>query len=100
MRLASNGYYYDAFATSTSGLYCSALATTSGTGSQTVFKKGYFKNASWNFTPGLNVFLSTVSGTLTQSTVSGTGQQVQIVGYAEKSNVIWFEPNFAVGEVK
>ena len=76
------------------------MATTSGTGSKTIFKLGYFRNDNWNFTPGYPVYLATTSGAITQTIVSGTGQTVQILGYAESSHVIWFNPNTAMAVVK
>jgi hypothetical protein len=95
LRLGADGAYYDAYATTISGAPCTALATYSGTGSQTIFKFGYFRNDNWNLTPGYPVYLSTTSGSITQTIVSGTGQVVQILGYAENSHVIWFQPNTA-----
>ena len=97
--MASDGNYEEAFATSTATMPCRVLALETGTGSKKVLHTGYIRDDSWDWTPGLDVYVSTTSGTLTQTVVSGTGEQVQIVGYALSADTMFFDPNYGMVEI-
>lgn len=96
----SAGRYEIADAGSVSTMPCVALALETGTGSKKVLLQGYIHNDSWNWIPGALIYISPTAGTLTQTIPSETGQQVQIVGYASKTNTVYFNPNLMLIEIK
>jgi hypothetical protein len=78
---------------------CRALALETGTGSKSVLLRGFIRDNSWGWTPGLPMYASTTVGTMTQARPTGSGDQVQIVGWAHASNVIYFDPDKTVVEI-
>jgi hypothetical protein len=79
---------------------CRVLALETGTGQdKSVLLKGFIRNDSWSWTPGLSVYVSTTVGTLTQTPPAGSGDQVQTVGWAHRSNVLYFDPDKTVVEI-
>ncbi|MFO7574648.1 MAG: LamG-like jellyroll fold domain-containing protein [Bacteroidales bacterium] len=98
--MASDGNYEEADAGSAATMPCVALALETGTGRKSILLQGYIRNDSWTLTPGGLVYVSPVTGVLTQTAPSATGQQVQIVGYATQANTIFFNPNLMLIEIK
>lgn len=98
--VASDGNYEEADADATATMPAVALALETGTGSKKILLQGYIRNDSWTWTPGGLIFISPTAGILTQTRPSTAGQQVQIVGYAVKSNTVFFIPNIMLIELK
>ena len=98
--IAADGNYEEADADATATMPCVGLALETGTGNKKVLHQGYIRNDSWTWTPGGLIFISPTTGMLTQTRPSTTGQQVQIVGYATKSNTLFFNPNLMLIELK
>jgi uncharacterized protein (TIGR02145 family) len=98
--IAADGNYEEADADATTTMPCVALALETGTGNKKILLQGYIRNNSWTWIPGSLIFISPTSGILTQTRPSVAGQQVQIVGYAVKSNTMFFNPNLMLIELK
>jgi hypothetical protein len=90
--LHSTGYK-KAKADAVATLPCVALQCTAGTGAQTVIKRGYARDASWTWTKGLPLWVSAATAGVMTQTQPGSGKWVQFVGYAEETNVIYFNPS-------
>ena len=89
-------FHYDLAIATISGSvpsYVMSLETSSGT--KNVLVKGQVCNTAWNWNAG-KVYLSTVSGSMTQTVVSGTGQTVQVLGWALSADTIMFNPTYMV----
>jgi hypothetical protein len=74
-----------------------AVARTNTT-SGTFLERGYVRNDDWNWTVGGGsgiIYVSTTSGSLTQTAPAGAGDVVQPVGIAISSDVIYFNPPLA-----
>ena len=98
--MAADGNYDEADADAAATMPCTVLALETGTGTKKVLHHGYMRNDGWNWSSlGQPVYVSTTSGALTQTKPSGSGDQVQIVGIATHADRIFFNPNYAVGEV-
>lgn len=54
---------------------------------------GFARDDTWNWIPGRKLYLSNVSGQMTQSAPSNTNDTVQVVGYAVSADVIYFNPS-------
>lgn len=91
--LSADGNWDDADKDSESTVGRLAIALESGTGSKKLLFRGFFRDDSWNWTPGQQLFVGD-SGAITND-VSGyaTGDFVQVVGYAKTADIIWFEPS-------
>ena len=74
-------------------ILCQFLALETGTGNKNVLMKGLLKNESWSFTPGMPIYLSPISGQMTQTQPSNPGEIIQVIGYAITSNIINFNPD-------
>jgi len=98
--MASDENFEEANANSSSTMPCTALALETGTGSKKVLLLGFMRKDAWNWTPGNLLYVSTTSGTLTQTTVSGSGDNVQVVGYATHADRIYFQPNLILAEIE
>ncbi len=96
----SDGEYEEADADAVSTMPCVALALETGTGNKKILLQGYITNESWNWTTGGIIYVSPDTGELTQAIPSTTGQQVQIVGYASGSDIMYFNPNLMLIEIK
>ncbi len=97
--MASDGNYEEADADAVATMPCVALALERGTGSKRIILQGFLSNDNWTWTPGGLIYVSSVSGELTQTIPSTSGYQVQIVGYATKTNTIYFNPNLMLIEI-
>jgi len=86
----------DAIATSS----CIALALESITADETgnFLLTGIARDASWSWTSGDTIYLSTTSGELTSTAPSGTDDCIVIVGIALTSSIIYFKPDFTIIE--
>jgi hypothetical protein len=101
--MASDGNFDEADADATTTMPCVALALETGTGSKKVLLRGFIRNDDWNWNVGTTsgiIYVSTTQGTLTQTAPAGTGDQVQIVGFATHADRMFFNPNYAIAEVK
>ncbi len=84
--------YERADADAESSMPCRVLALESGSGSKKVLIKGQICNTSWNWSNG-DVYVATISGTLTQTKPSGDGDIIHIIGRALSAYTIWFDPS-------
>lgn len=96
--MAADGHLDTANATSSATSPCVALAVDSGTGSdKRILLHGVLRNDAWNWTTGPGtislVYVSTTTGTLTQTQPSGTNQVIQPVGWALSDDSIYFAPS-------
>lgn len=92
MHLDSDGNWIDAKGDNDTTMPCTAVALESGTGQKKLLKKGYIRDDSWSFTVGAWIYVSYSSaGGWTQSLADTTGQKQQKVGYAYRSNVMFFD---------
>jgi len=102
--LSADGHYDEADADSATTMPCMVLALETGTGTKKVLLQGYICKTSWNWTLGAGtanlIYVSTTTGTLTQTAPSATGDQVQIVGYAVSADAIYFNPNLMLIEIQ
>ena len=57
------------------------------------------RDDTWTWTVGGLIYVSTTTGTLTQTAPSGTGDQVQVVGYATHADRMYFNPSLVLVEV-
>ncbi len=100
--LKSDGKYWktdsDAAATMPSRLV--ALATISAEGWGLFLKEGMIRADDWDLTIGGYVYPSLTPGDFTQTQVSATGDQSQKVGIAETADVIDYDPDLTVLEMK
>jgi hypothetical protein len=100
LHMHSDGTWILADADDSDLVPCEALAISTGAGSnKQVIKRGYINSSAWSWTPGGLIYLSTTAGGLTQTKPSTTGDNVQIVGYAETSTTMYFDPQLVVVEV-
>ena len=97
--MASDGSFEEANANNSSTMPCTALALETGVGAKKVLLLGFIRKDAWDWTPGNMLYVSTISGILTQTTVSGSGDQVQIVGFATHADRIYFNPQYVITEV-
>ncbi len=95
--MASNGHLNTTSASSSATSPCVALALDTGTGSKRVLLHGVLRSDTWNWTtgPGTSslIYISTATGTLTQSQPSGTDQVIQPIGWALSDDSIYFTPS-------
>jgi hypothetical protein len=96
--MASDGHLDTANATTSATAPCVALAMDTGTGSgKRILLHGVMRVDAWNWTtgPGTSslIYLSTSTGTLTQTPPSATDQVVQPVGWALSDDCIYFTPS-------
>jgi hypothetical protein len=97
MHLDTDGNWIDAKGDAAATMPCMAIALESGTGQKKLLKRGFIRDDSWNFTIGAWVYVSyTAAGGLTQNLADTTGQIQQKIGYAHKSNVLYFSPSKSV----
>lgn len=94
MHLDTDGNWIRAKGDATATMLCGAIALESGTGQKKLLKRGFVRNDSWNFTIGAWIYVSySTAGGLTQDLADTAGQIQQKVGYAYRSNVMWFDPS-------
>lgn len=60
---------------------------------------GVVRDDSWNWTVGRPIFVSTTTGSLTQTAPTGTGDQVQAVGVAISADIMLVNPSYTLVEV-
>lgn len=95
MRVDTSGEAQEANATDESGMPGLVLALESGTGSdKNILHWGRVRNDSWSWTPGAYVYVGTSAGQLTQTRPSNTDNIVQVVGVAESTTILHFNPSF------
>ena len=86
----------DADASATSPAFVMALSP--GSGTRNVLMRGQVCDTSWSWSAG-KVYLSTSTGSMTQTVVSDTGDVIQVLGFALSANTVWFEPVRMIAEV-
>lgn len=96
--MAANGHLITANATTSATSPCVALAMDTGTGaSKRVLVHGVLRVDAWNWTIGPGtaslIYISTSTGTLTQTQPSGTDQVIQPIGWALSADSIYFTPS-------
>lgn len=100
--LKSDGKYWktDADAAATMPSRLVALATISADAWGLFLKEGMIRADDWNLTVGGYVYPSLTAGEFTQTQVSATGDQSQKAGIAETADVIDYNPDLTVLEIK
>lgn len=95
--MASNGHFHTANASSSTTSPCMALALDTGTGTKRVLVQGILRVDAWNWTVGPGtaslIYISTTTGTLTQTPPSNTDEVIQPVGWALSADAIYFAPS-------
>jgi len=95
--MAADGHLDTADADATTTAPCVALALETGTGSKLILLMGALRHNAWNWTTGPGaaslIYVSTTTGTLTQTAPSGTDDVVQPVGWALTDDMIFFNPS-------
>jgi uncharacterized membrane protein len=99
LHIDTDGNLIECDADASTTMPCFALACETGTGSKKVLLQGFIRDDSWNWTPGVYIYISTTTGGLTSTAPTGSGDQVQIVGMATHADRMFFNPNYAIGEV-
>ena len=64
-----------------------------------ILARGYIRNDLWSFSGGEHIYISSISGELTNDMPSGD-EFLRIVGYAKDSNQIWYSPDNTVIKLK
>jgi len=78
--LAADGHLDECDADAEATMPLFGLAVEAGTGSKKVLIQGTLKRADWSMTVGNLAYVSTTSGTITDTAPSGTGDIVEIIG--------------------
>ncbi len=95
--MSADGHLDTADADSTTTAPCVALAMETGTGSKRILLHGILRADAWDWTigPGSSglIYVSTATGTLTQTQPSGTDDVIQPVGWALSDDCIYFSPS-------
>ncbi len=95
--MAADGHLDTADADASTTAPCVALALETGTGSKKILVHGILRVDSWNWTTGPGtaslIYVSTTTGTLTQTQPSGTDDVIQPVGWAITDDSIYFSPS-------
>lgn len=94
LHIDSDGNVIQADSNGVNIMPCQFMATETGTGSKIVLLSGFAKNNSWNWTPGVPLYVSTTSGVMTQTPPETTDDIIQIVGFAISTTVIFFKPDY------
>jgi len=100
--LKSDGKYWktDADAAASMPSRLVALGTISANGWGLFMKEGFLRCDALNLTIGGPIFPGLTPGELTQTQVSATGDQSQKVGVAESADVIDYDPDLTILEIK
>jgi len=97
---AADGNYEACDADLEGSMPCRCLALETGTGEgKKLLLKGFIRNDAWSWTMGANIYVSTATGSLTQTLVDGTDDQAQVVGFAVTANSMYFNPNDVMVEI-
>ena len=88
----------DAEAT-TKGMLAIATASISADATGVFLLRGFFRDDTWTWTVGGDLYCSTTPGLPTQTAPSATGDIVRIIGQAYSADVIWFNPDNTYIEV-
>ena len=96
--MKANGNLSTANATTSATAPCVALAMDTGTGAnKRILVHGVLRRDAWNWTIGPGtaslIYISTTTGTLTQTQPSGTDEVIQPVGWALSTDSIYFNPS-------
>lgn len=91
--LSSDGNWDDADADAEATVGQLAIALEAGTGTKALLLSGIMRDDTWNFTPGVQLYVSTTLGEITETAPSASGDFVQVVGYALTADIIVFNPS-------
>ena len=95
--MAADGHLDTADADSNTTSPCVALALETGTGSKKILCHGVLRRDAWTWTTGPGsaslIYISTTTGTLTQTQPSGADDIIQPVGWALSDDSIYFAPS-------
>lgn len=61
--------------------------------------QGFFRDNTWDWTPGGLLYASVTPGGLSQTAPVGSGDQVQVVGVAITADIIHFNPSYELVEI-
>jgi hypothetical protein len=98
----TDGTLIEAKADSYNTMPCHYLALTNNTGNQLMLVSGFVRNDNWSWTPGGTMYVSTTTGEMTQTEPVdfGSGELIQELGWAVKSNIVYFRPFLELIEKK
>jgi len=95
--MAADNHLDTANAGSSATSPCVALALETGTGAKKILVHGVLRVNAWNWTTGPGtaslIYVSTTTGTLTQTRPSGINEVIQPVGWALSGDCIYFAPS-------
>jgi hypothetical protein len=98
LHMDTDGNWIEADADTASGadMPCQALALETGTGTKKVLLRGFIRNDAWTWTVGGLIYVSTTTGTLTQTAPSSADDRIQIVGFATHADRMFFNPSYSM----
>ena len=83
----------DATATSINMLGVTLAAADSGAAVNVALPGSFIRDDTFNFTPGLALYVSGTLGAMTHTKPTGSGDIVRTVGYALNADVVFFQPS-------
>jgi hypothetical protein len=83
----------DAAGTSINMLGIALAAVDSGAALNVALPGSFVRDDTFNFTPGLPLYISNTLGAITATKPTGSGDIVRTVGYAITADVIYFNPS-------
>jgi hypothetical protein len=83
----------DAVGTSINMLGVTLAAADSGAAVNVALPGSFIRDDTFNFTPGLPLYVSGTLGAMTHTKPSGSGDIVRAVGYALNADVVFFQPS-------
>ena len=83
----------DATATSINMLGLTLAAADSGAAVNVALPGSFIRDDTFNFTPGLALYVSGTLGAMTHTKPTGSGDIVRTVGYALSADVVFFQPS-------
>ena len=102
--LKSDGKWWKTNANSITTMSCGAIAGATITANATglfALPGSFLRNAAWSWaTIGGSIYPNNTSGSITQTIPSDSGDQVQIIGYAYRSDIIYFSGCPVIVEIK
>ena len=90
--MASDGHFDEADADAITTMPARCIALETGTGTKEVLLEGYIRNDAWNWTPGLDLYVSNTTGAMTHTAPSGASDFVQKIGFAWTADIVYFSP--------
>jgi hypothetical protein len=96
---ASNGEWEKTNATAmatTKGALAIVMESITIHSSGAILKYGFLRDDSWYFSQGATLYVGETNGAITETAPSDVGDQLRIVGYAQTSSIVWFDPEATI----